>query len=54
MATGRDERKRKDVKTTGIEELREDQAEMLGGSSTWRMRVPGWRRAQRTRCQRPW
>lgn len=37
----RDKRKMVKVKVTRIEELRNDQAKIPGGSPTWRMRVPG-------------
>lgn len=42
-AMGRDKRKRMEMNVHGIEELRNNQAERLGGSSTWRTRVPGAR-----------
>lgn len=51
MATGRDKRKRWEVKVTGLEELRKDQAKMRDGSSPGRMRLPGGRWAPGTRAR---
>ena len=52
---GRDKRERMDVNVTGIEELRNGQAKMLGGLSAWRVGGARLERSpQRTRCQSPW